>query len=363
MKIRVALIILSFACCLLGEQTFAFPDTLRHGYTNCTTCHASPSGGGLLNPYGRSLSRELISTWGYQNEEQPLHGLVNWPDQEGAHHLIGGDVRYLERRLDSDRGQDTKERFLMQAQLRFGLLYKQLKFLFSLGSIENPRQSEEVRWVSPEHYVLWNIKDEFSLRAGRFEPIYGLRLADHNLWVKSDFGLSPWMERNSLEFIYESERQFVSVAGFQSTSAMSANQQNTGYSATILQILGERSRVGLSARNSEGQGRRQRALSAHATLSFSEKLFLLTEYGRVFENGSRKEAGFARLGYELHKGVVPYLQAQTRSNQTGDVRQQRYGLGLQWFPRPHFEVQTSIERAHAPAGNFTEALLQLHYYL
>ena len=51
----------------------AFPDMIRHGYTNCTACHVSPSGGGVLNAYGRSLSKELISTWSGKNEEGLLH--------------------------------------------------------------------------------------------------------------------------------------------------------------------------------------------------------------------------------------------------------------------------------------------------
>ena len=51
--------------CLFGVlRVWAFPENVRHGYFNCTACHVSPSGGGVLTPYGRALSAELMSTWG-----------------------------------------------------------------------------------------------------------------------------------------------------------------------------------------------------------------------------------------------------------------------------------------------------------
>ena len=42
----------------------AEPMFLSKQYPRCTACHYSPSGGGLLTSYGRSLSREEISTFG-----------------------------------------------------------------------------------------------------------------------------------------------------------------------------------------------------------------------------------------------------------------------------------------------------------
>ena len=45
---------------------FAEPIFLSKQYARCTACHYSESGGGLLTPYGRSLSREEISTFGRQ---------------------------------------------------------------------------------------------------------------------------------------------------------------------------------------------------------------------------------------------------------------------------------------------------------
>ena len=54
-----ALVLWAFA---FGVQSaLAYPEMIRHGYVSCLTCHMSPSGGGVLTQYGRSLAKELVS--------------------------------------------------------------------------------------------------------------------------------------------------------------------------------------------------------------------------------------------------------------------------------------------------------------
>ena len=43
---------------------FAEPMFLAKQYTRCTACHYSPTGGGMLTPYGRLLSHRELSTTG-----------------------------------------------------------------------------------------------------------------------------------------------------------------------------------------------------------------------------------------------------------------------------------------------------------
>src|SRR5436190_6515955 len=74
---------------LWGNQALAFPEMIRHGYVNCTTCHVSPSGGGTLTEYGRELSKEVLSTWSKEGEANMAYGLVKPPEWL----LFGGDYR------------------------------------------------------------------------------------------------------------------------------------------------------------------------------------------------------------------------------------------------------------------------------
>src|SRR5215475_7723887 len=40
----------------------AYPFMIRHGYTQCSSCHTDPSGGTFLNEYGRAQSELLLSS-------------------------------------------------------------------------------------------------------------------------------------------------------------------------------------------------------------------------------------------------------------------------------------------------------------
>ncbi len=359
----VQLMMIFFAIVCGSMKAMAFPDMMRHGYANCSTCHASPAGGGLLNSYGRSLSGELLSTWKSKNEEQPLHGAVSISDFVMEKYFFGGDVRYLSRRTKDPR-KKVDEGFLMQTQLRFGLALEKLKFLMSIGKIENPRQSQEVKWVSSEYYFIWNVKEEVYLRAGRFEPIFGLRMPDHNLWVKSDVSLVPWLERDTIELMVEGEKLFLSLAGFQSTSKVATVQQATGYAATASWIWNEKLRFGSSAMNSEGQGNRTKALSFHNTYAFSTKAYSHFEFTRVWNNDSIKEVGFFRVGREIVKGFTPLLQAQARLlHKPSASNQWKQGAGIIWLPRPHFEIMAVYEEMHYKREDSSELNLLFHYYL
>ena len=52
------------AMTVLASTAWAEPTFLAKQYTRCTACHYSPTGGGLLTPYGRLLSHRELSTTG-----------------------------------------------------------------------------------------------------------------------------------------------------------------------------------------------------------------------------------------------------------------------------------------------------------
>lgn len=371
MKLRTPIFIFLFLSLgILTPKVQAFPDTIRNGYTNCTTCHLSPSGGGLLTPYGRSLSRELISTWGYESEELPLHGLIKIPENLSETIYFGGDLRTLsisERKQEEKNGEteieNESESFLMQTQLRFAYGWNQLKLVMSTGKIENPKEDKTIKWVSSEYYALWSPKEELFARIGRFEPLYGLRMPDHNLWIKSEIGLNPWAERDTAEMIYEGEKQFLSFSGFQSTSA-SASQHTTGYTGSIFHVIGDKHRVGLSGMNQEGQGLRLRTLSLIGTFTLSEHTYILTENTRLSVLAKNKDLSFFRFGYEIFKGFTFTLQNQFKQ-EVGNSKtaETKTGFGITWHPRPHFEIVSNFDQHKTKKEKEDELTLLFHYYL
>ena len=63
----------------MTPHCFALPTMIRLGYTNCASCHISPQGGGLLNPYGRGIDQAQSLIGGeYQPSDVPWIRLLNW---------------------------------------------------------------------------------------------------------------------------------------------------------------------------------------------------------------------------------------------------------------------------------------------
>jgi hypothetical protein len=291
------------------------------------------------------------------------------------HFLWGGDARYITRRQTSASSR-VDEGFWMQSQLRVGLMLRELvqtsrfsairniKLFSTIGKLENHRKYQDIPWVSPEYFMLYSPQDFVHLRVGRFEPVFGLRLPDHYLWLKSDLGFAPWIERDSVELMVESESQFLSVAGFQSTSSTNINSQMTGSVVNFDQILFETSRVGISAMNAEGQGSRTRIAGIHGTLSWNENLFSMFDLSRIWSSDIEKDVAFVRLGFEVQKGLKPFAQIQGRFDRKAPQNdQRRSGFGITWLPRPHFELMFLFEKTTARSSLSEEQFLLFHYYL
>ena len=101
-----------FALLILSPHAFGYLENSSHGYANCMSCHVSPNGGGLLTDYGRSLSKELMSTWGWEGSQAPLFGAI----KQTNNFKVGGDIRTLQTHFENDQLRQGKF-FLMQQNL------------------------------------------------------------------------------------------------------------------------------------------------------------------------------------------------------------------------------------------------------
>ena len=337
-------------------SAWAFPELTRHGYTYCTACHVSPTGGGILSPYGRELSRELVSTWGQEGEQRPFQGWINTASWE-PEFLVGGDVRLIQ--IYADNRQVRMGRlFLMQAEVEAAYRPGKWTFAGTFGYVDEIGTHRFFAGVS--------LTEEISIRAGQFYPQFGLNLPEHVFGTRAAMGFDEGQETRNIEFNWSAENWSVVATGALAQSDGKARTQGRkGHGVlTVSRALGTASRVGVSSMHGSVDSIDFKAMAFHGVLGFTPEFFLMTEldwqWRKSATSSSRTTARFAKLGYEVHKGLVPYLLHDGTGSSNG------WGGGLQWFPRPHFELHGMIEKIFSPTsqnGGDTSAWLLIHYYL
>lgn len=354
------LVMLSFS-----HPAQAFPEMARHGYINCNSCHVSPSGGGVLTAYGRQLSGDLLSTWSRDGETDLLYGAIKSP----AWLNLGGDYRSVE--IYRDTPQVDAYRFLvMQGDVEAAANYNAFTFDFSLGfymfeALESRR-----------FYLNYRPTDELSFRIGKFQQAYGLMDPDHTTSIHRGLGWDEGTESYNIEAAWLGEIfNAYATANFGplDSKLIPSDMKEKGVSVRLGVPIGERFQVGASYFHGVSQDFDRDVAGPFAILGFTHHFFLLTETD--LQSISAGAAGttkgwvtWSRLDYEPVQGLHGYLTYELTRPDFGDSSKQTsaWGIGSQFFPRPHFEFNFLWQFQSVPAfpsNVLSYMTLLLHYYL
>ncbi|WP_413290428.1 hypothetical protein [Bdellovibrio sp. HCB337] len=355
---------------LSSSAAFAFPEMIRMGYPNCTSCHVSPSGGGLMTDYGRSIAAEALSTWAYPKEELPGHGYLPEPP---AWLKIGGDVRVIQTYIDNAQAT-AKSFFLMQSDLELGFNFGRFWYVQDLGIQGGPeRAPNRGEFVAHRYYALYNLNDESYVRAGKYLLPYGLNIPDHTSFIRRNLGFDQGQETYNLDIgmIGEVWNSILAISFGRKEDPVDLEKgaslqvgYNHGDTHKIMGSLAYLKKEDVSSRI---------LLGPQIIWGFNSKLVFLGEYDyqeKTLEGATKTvqkgAVTYSRLQYEVKKGVNPYLlhqlsyldftQLRTRTNSVG--------AGVLWYPRPHLELTTEVdysETAQINAYNTVGWILG-HYY-
>jgi hypothetical protein len=361
---------------LISGKAQAFPEMVRHGYINCTTCHVSPSGGGILTPYGRSMAKEILSRWGYEGEENVLHGAIknesvlNWINgTKDIGFNVGGDIRYLQTRKKTPFLDEGK--FIpMQRDIEGAFKLKDFTFVSSLGVIDG---GDENHVKARRVYGLYQVLESLSLRLGRFIPVYGIMIPDHNTATRKGLGFDQGKERLAAEINYIQDRWSATLTLSKSPDAQQASLREKGISAQLNYAFADKYKLGISYWQGRFDSRERKIYGVHGILGFTHQVYALSEvsYQKSRNNLGIQTEGifyYQKLGYEFIRGL--HLIAQVDGSQSDfhadSSKTFTYGAGLMFFPRPHFDIQGLWSRMKVKAvdkDEFDFAYLMLHYYL
>ena len=103
-------------------------------------------------------------------------------------------------------------------------------------------------------------------------------------------------------------------------------------------------------------------------MGWTESLYSLAELDHQWKetNSGGEEKSVNQLfkfGYEFEKGLHVQLVQEWSSSSSDDVT--NYGIGLTWYPRPHFEIETLYSKKLSVAsgsGDDDLAYFMTHFY-
>lgn len=351
-------------------KTFAYSENITHGYLNCMACHLSPAGGDVLNDYGRTLSKELMSTWGIKGSEQPLFGVLKNTEKV----KWGGDFRSIQTHYKSDRLKRGSG-FIMQKNIEAGLKFMKVWFVGSIGTQEGPKNfPNKGEILSEKHYLIWESGDNQRVRIGKFKHHFGLNDPIHTRSTKSSLGFGSNSEHYNIEYSFFTDiNEIFITTDFGKMDASRKRQNEKSFSLNYAHYAGDKSKIGASFLYGEENTNRRNIFSQYGLLSLPLHHYLKYEidFQQAFSLTSDRVdlvVSNVTLGNQMIKGLTPYLISEftQRNLKIHNTRTESFGLGTQWLPFPHFEFQLEYQRIKSRSSGISysdSGWLLFHFYL
>lgn len=386
MSARRRALLLALAFLAFGaERLAAEPTFLSRQYARCTNCHFSPTGGGLLTPYGRALSREELSTWGASAPAKPPGR-----EHEFAYGLLGDalgpvslGISLRPSHLDVEvpaLGVSTTRNFLMNADVTAAARFGGWTLFAELG--RQPRGDDE-RIASFEHWVgYYDEETGLGGRVGRFLPAYGVRFADHTSFNRSTLSLDNDDQVYGVELSYSGPRHLVQVTlGPGKADGLTEDDGSSAFTASARWQYDLRPRLALVAsglyRDASDVEERNGATGLAVGWAPTSRLTLWVQGDARFRS-SPEDAGtgaqpggtahtlMGEAAFEAFRGVWLKFSPQLRTEfGEGPAGINRMAFGLSLLPRTHWNIVLNYYRDESRrTGRTTKTFLaQLHLYL
>lgn len=364
----------AIACSSLAGVAAAEPMFLSRQYARCTTCHYSPTGGGLLTPYGRSLSNQVSSSgktdpnthepgreesflWGaFGHKETPLQ--------------LGIDLRPSRLHVAFPGGTTTRN-FFMNADLIAA--YRQGAFT-AYGELGREPVGTGSRIHSYEYWASYQSSKGIGVRAGRFLPAYGIRFADHTSFNRRPLGFDTQDQIFGVELSHAGQKHLAQVAAGPGRADSIIDKDGTrGFTASArLQVdLGTRAVLVASGvrRNDSRLLPRQTSGALSLGLAPVRRVTIWTEGDVTTQKGrtgSKLYTFVNETSLEAYRGlwlkVSPQLQTEFGNSSGGTFR---WAFEADLLPRTHWNVVISHYRDRNRISDIVTKtwLAQLHLYL
>ncbi|MBA3395436.1 MAG: hypothetical protein H0T89_22500 [Deltaproteobacteria bacterium] len=377
MRLVLALVVAATIGALAGDAR-AYPQFQLSRDQTCTGCHLSPAGGNLLNENGLAVA-ESMSQFGTAPEF--FYGKIPTPSWL----VLGGDLRGAAGYLQTP--EKVLAAFPMQIELYAAATFADH---FSIHANFGPRPStvgnEAATSVwSREHYLQWQQKagenEGLYLRAGRFMPVIGLRLAEHPTYIRRYGGTQLYAETYGVAAEYVTAKYELHLTGFIKDPFIDPVEHYSGGAAYGEIRLSEKVAIGAEgmAEISKDDKRLRGGVTGKVYLEGAD-LLIQGEFqfvNQLIDETATNPAGGAPQGFVgylllsrmlgeaflLDVGFGHYdPNRSVRTNERDCI-----DLNLHWFTTSHLELVLNSRYELIGLGDGGDAgayaILQLHYRL
>jgi hypothetical protein len=360
-------------------QGNAEPMFLSKQYTRCTTCHYSATGGGLLTPYGRSLSRRDLSTTGSSGpdesestpeiptgEEAFLFGALG--TRLGPRLQLGIDIRPARLHV-SVPGFSRDRNFFMNADL-LGAFRANGWTVY--GEIGREPVAPEAKIDSYEYWVGYQPENGIGFRAGRFLPAFGVHFADHTAYNRLYLNFDKYDQMLGVELSHTSEKHLLQVSfspGRAESIIHDDGRQSFTTTGRLQMDLSPRSALVFSGRYRDASDFETRNGAAGVAFGFAPfgRLNTWTEVDtEIREGAERSYIVVNETALEAVRGLWLKFSPQIRTvSQPGFTGSVRMLFEVDFLPRTHFNANLSYYRDRGRTNHIVThvVLAQFHMYL
>jgi len=367
----VLLALVGAAALATSGTAHAYPQFQMSRDQTCTGCHISPAGGGLLNENGLTTA-EGISKWGTAPEF--FYGKIPLPKWL----VVGGDLRGAGGYVQTP--EKLVAAFPMQIE---AYAEATIGHGFSLHVDVGARASEygnesKTFAQSREHYLTWQQKPGEAtglfVRAGRFMPVFGLRIAEHPTYTRRWGGTPLYAETYGLAVEYVMPKYEIHATGFIDDPILDSVEHSNGGALIGEYRVSEKFSVGAEGMYTKSTDDQKIRVGALAKL-YLDKPELLLQFEGQFVNQLIEPRG-------APKQVVAFLQASKffgssymvdlglnyfdQNVQIKKLNREAVDLNLHWFTTSHLELIFTGRLETLAFGSGTGAgyaLVQAHYRL
>lgn len=352
-----------------GGTAHAYPQFQLGMDPTCTGCHLSPAGGGLLNENGLSVASSLGQFGG---SPEAAHGALVGPDWL----TVGGDARFAAGIVEQHGLSPAA--FPMQAEVAANAkLPKGFAVYATVGATRGDGLTAIPFLLLREHYVQWQSEEGSNtgvfVRAGRFMPVYGLRLAEHDEYTRR-YGQTPlYGETYGVAVEYIDPVWELHATGFVHDPLQTPIERGNG-GALYGEVRTGPVQLGLQGRYAKSPDEARTAGGATLKWKASPGLMFAAESSVIHQTfaagGSRNQIAselFTSIFFNEHWFLDVGLGQFDEDLKAPKVDLEGLDVNLHWFASSHLELlfTNRVQTIDLTKGGRSSgwSLIQVHYRL